>query len=287
MHLGNARTALLAWLDVRSRGGHMVLRIEDLDRVRCTPQLADGVRRDLAWLGLDWDEETARQSTRDGAYARTVERLAAQGRVFSCFCTRRQLALASAPHDASEAGRPCAGGCRRLASGAEPPDRPAALRVVLPDEQVEVEDRLQSLQSENPGRTVHDMVIRRSDGLYAYQLAVVVDDAADGVTDVLRGADLLSSTARQVALQRLLGLTTPRYAHVPLVLGADGRRLAKRHGAPSVAALRESGRQPEAVIGSLAAALGLSPSGEGVTPGQLVETFSLEAVANPDSITPS
>ena len=224
MHLGNARTALLAWMDARSRGGRMLLRVEDLDRVRCKPQFAEGVRRDLAWLGLDWDEETAPQSARDDAYAEAVDRLAEQGAVFACSCTRRELALASAPHDPAEAGRRCVAGCR-----SDPrPGRRAAIRVELPDAQVTVDDRLTGRLAENPGRAVGDMVVRRSDGLYAYQLAVVVDDAADGVTDIVRGADLRSSTPRQVALQGLLGLPTPRYAHVPLMLGADGAWVGTR-----------------------------------------------------------
>ena len=275
MHLGNARTALLAWMDARSRGGRMLLRVEDLDRVRCKPQFAEGVRRDLAWLGLDWDEETAPQSARDDAYAEAVDRLAERGAVFACSCTRRELALASAPHDPAEAGRRCVAGCR----GEPQPGRPAALRVELPDADVTVDDRLTGRLAENPGRAVGDMVIRRSDGLYAYQLAVVVDDAADGVTDVVRGADLRSSTPRQVALQGLLGLPTPRYAHVPLMLGADGARLAKRHGAPSVADLRAAGRSPEAVVGSLLAGLGLLPEGEHATPAQLLDGFRLESIA--------
>ena len=195
--------------------------------------------------------------------------------MFVCSCTRRELALASAPHDPAEAGRRCVAGCR---SDPRPGHR-AAIRAELPDAQVTVDDRLTGRLAENPGRAVGDMVVRRSDGLYAYQLAVVVDDAADGVTDIVRGADLRSSTPRQVALQGLLGLPTPRYAHVPLMLGADGARLAKRHGAPSVADLRAAGRSPEAVVGSLLAGLGLLPEGEHATPAQLLDGFRLESIA--------
>jgi glutamyl-tRNA synthetase len=276
MHLGNARTALLAWLDARSRRGRVVLRIEDLDRVRCTPAFADLVREDLRWLGLVWDEETSPQSTRDGAYAAAVAHLAGEGLVFRCFCSRRELALASAPHNAADAGRRCAGRCRALPE-AEIEARVAAgrqfsLRVALPDTTVQVTDRLHGVIRENVARTVGDMVVRRADGLYAYQLAVVVDDAADGVTDVVRGDDLLASTARQVLLGRLLGLPTPTYAHVPLVVGPDGERLAKRHGAPSVAELRDRGMVPEELVGLLA---GTAPA----PAASLLGGFDLERIS--------
>jgi glutamyl-tRNA synthetase len=278
MHLGNARTALLAWLDVRSRGGRMLLRIEDLDRDRCRPAHADGVRADLAWLGLDWDAETAPQSTRDAAYAAAVEALQDRGAVYECFCSRRELAVASAPH-ADQAERRYPGTCRALT--AEERDahraagRRAALRARMPDAPVEVVDRLHGSVVERVAATVGDVTVRRSDGLYAYQLAVVVDDAADGVTDVLRGDDLLSSTPRQAALQALLGLPRPAYAHVPLVVGSDGTRLAKRHGAVSLAELRDAGVAPARVVGSLAASAGLAPHGAAAMPYDLVPGFAI------------
>jgi glutamyl-tRNA synthetase len=287
MHLGNARTALLAWLDARARGGRVVLRVEDLDTTRCTPALAALVRADLAWLGLDWDEETPPQSSREAAYAAAVQELAAGGSLFECFCTRRELMLASAPHDAADAGRRCAGGCRHLgrrdAAARVADGRRPALRVALPDAEVTFADRLHGAVTENPGRTVGDMVVRRSDGLHAYQLAVVIDDAQDGVTDVVRGDDLLSSTARQIALQRLLGLPTPAYAHVPLLLGCDGERLAKRHGSPSVADLRSAGRDPGEVVGMLASSLGLAADGERVAAADLAAGFRLDEIARAPS----
>jgi glutamyl-tRNA synthetase len=281
MHLGNARTALLAWLDARSRGGRMLLRIEDLDTLRCTPALADGVRRDLEWLGLDWDAETSPQSTRGPAYDQALARLGDQGLLYQCFCSRRELAVVSAPH--GEAGeRRYPGTCRTLDSAAREELRASgrrpSLRVRMPDVPVRAVDRLHGPVVQNVAEEVGDIVVRRSDGLYAYQLAVVVDDAADGVTDVVRGDDLLGSTPRQVALQGVLGLPTPAYAHVPLVLGADGARLAKRHGAPAVAELRESGVSAQRVVGWLAASAGIDADPEPARPHDLLAGFRLEDV---------
>jgi len=279
MHLGNARTALLAWLDVRARGGRMLLRVEDLDRERCRPRWIDLMREDLEWLGLDWDEETQPQSRRDPAYDAALDRLRALGLVYPCVCSRRELAVASAPHGPADAPYP--GTCRplpdgelsrRIAEGRRP-----ALRIALPDRALTITDRICGLVSQQLAADVGDIIVRRSDGLYAYQLAVVVDDAADGVSTVVRGDDLLSSTPRQVALQQLLGLPTPAYAHVPLVLGPDGERLAKRHGAVSLLELRQRGVTPERLVGFLA---GLSGIGDGdpARPAELVDGFRLERV---------
>jgi glutamyl-tRNA synthetase len=279
MHLGNARTALLAWLDVRARGGTMVLRVEDLDRDRCRPPWVDLMRRDLEWMGLDWDEETPAQSLRDPAYEAALDRLRADGLVYPCFCSRRELAVASAPHGPADAPYP--GTCRgltdaeraeRIAEGRRP-----ALRVALPDRTIALEDRLCGGVSQRLAADVGDIIVRRSDGLFAYQLAVVVDDAADGISEVVRGDDLLGSTPRQVALQHMLGLPTPAYAHVPLVLGPDGERLAKRHGPVSLRELRERGVTPERLVGRLAALSGIG-GGEPVRPGDLVAEFRLENV---------
>jgi glutamyl-tRNA synthetase len=279
MHLGNARTSLLAWLDARSRGGAMLLRIEDLDRDRCRPQHAEAIRDDLLWLGLGWDEEMLPQSQRDGDYEAAVDRLAEQGSVYECFCTRRELAIASAPHGTS--GEPPAypGTCRALterdrerlrAQGRRP-----SLRVRMPERPVVVRDRVHGERARSVGG---DVVVRRSDGLHAYQLAVVVDDAADGVTDVCRGDDLLGSTARQVALAGLLGLAVPEYAHVPLVLGEDGSRLAKRHGAVSLRQLRDARADPAALVGALAASSGIG-DGSPARPSDLLDGFDIERVS--------
>jgi len=256
----------------------MLLRIEDLDRDRCRLEYAQAIRDDLAWLGLDWDAETRPQSLRDPDYAPALERLSQQGLVYECFCTRRELAaVASAPHGSDD---PPAypGTCRELtvaqrerlqAEGKRP-----ALRVRMPEGALEVRDRLHGSGARPVGG---DVIVRRSDGLFAYQLAVVVDDAADGVTDVVRGDDLLGSTARQVALQQLLGLPQPVYAHVPLMLGEDGERLAKRHGAVAVADLRASGASAREIVGALAGSAGIG-DGRAVAAAELIEGFELTRV---------
>ncbi len=273
MHLGNARTALLAWLDARSRDGSMLLRIEDLDRDRCRPEHAELVRTDLRWLGLDWDAETPPQSTRDQAYAAAVAELAPRDLVYECFCTRRELGAQSAPHG-PDGERRYPGTCAHLTDhereSRRAEGRSPALRVRMPQERVEVTDRAYGDLSQDVAAEVGDVLVRRSDGLYAYQLAVVVDDAADGVTAVVRGADLLWSTPRQVALGALLGLPPVEYLHVPLVLGADGERLAKRHGAIAIAELRAAGESPEQILGRLAHSAGIVPTSEPVTAAELL-----------------
>jgi glutamyl-tRNA synthetase len=279
MHLGNARTALLAWLDVRARGGRMLLRLEDLDRDRCRPEWIDLMRYDLEWLELDWDEETPAQSLRDPAYVAALDVLREKGMVYPCFCSRRELAVASAPHGPADAPYP--GTCRTLTESERAErigeGRRPALRVALPDRTLSVADRLCGVASQRLAADVGDIIVRRSDGLFAYQLAVVVDDAADGVSDVVRGDDLLASTPRQVALQQMLGLPTPAYAHVPLVLGCDGRRLAKRHGPVSLHDLREAGVTARRLVGRLAALSGIG-DGEPARPADMVAGFRLEDV---------
>lgn len=255
MHLGNARTALLAWLHSRALGGQHLLRFEDLDTGRVRPWAADMTRRDLEWLGLDWDAEYV-QSRRLDVYAGALARLTAMGATYACTCTRREVAQAiresaGAPHGAE----PVYPGTCRVRPPT--PGRPAALRWRVPDVAVCAHDALtgdtlcQHLPTE-----VGDLVLRRSDGAYAYHLAVVVDDAAVGVTDVLRGADLWPATPRQVALQGALGFPTPRYLHVPLMTDFRGERLAKRGGAPPVQVLREGGEDAGRVLATLARSLG-------------------------------
>jgi glutamyl-tRNA synthetase len=278
MHLGNARTALLAWLDARSRSGRVVLRIEDLDRDRCRPAFADAIRADLQWLGLDWDEETAPQSTRDDAYGAAVAALDAAGLLYECFCTRRELAIASAPHGPSDEPPAYPGTCRELSDARRAElrarGRRPALRVRIPERLPAVRDRI---HGDLPRVAGGDIVVRRADGLYAYQLAVVVDDAADAVTDVVRGDDLLSSTGRQVALAQMLGLPAPAYAHVPLVVDDDGVRLAKRHASLTLDSLRDAGAAPAALVGAIAASAGVG-DGHRRQPADLVDGFDITAI---------
>lgn len=279
IHLGNARSALLGWLQARASGGQFLLRIEDLDRARCKPQFLDALYRDLEWLGLDWDETPLVQSQRDDVYREALEKLEGTGRVYPCFCTRAEIArAASAPHGLSEEGPRYPGTCAAL-----PPEtlagrartRVPALRFRSAPGEWCFEDGLHGRTCQDVATLVGDFVVRRNDGVASYQLAVVVDDAASRITDVLRGDDLLTSTSRQLQIYEALGVTPPRFWHVPLVLGEDGKRLAKREGAFAVAELRERGISVERVLGLLAAWSGLG-DGTPVTLRELVRRFRPE-----------
>ena len=279
MHLGNAFSALLAWLSVRSRGGRMLLRIEDLDPERCRPAYAETLKTDLGWLGLDWDEEQPRQSTRTGAYRAQFETLDALGLVYPCYCSRAELHAASAPH-AADGNVIYAGTCRHLAAAERAAKtRAPAWRVAVPDETIAVMDGLQGLYTENLARDCGDFIVRRSDGVYAYQLAVVTDDAAGGVTEVVRGRDLLSSAPRQLWLQRTLGLPAPVYYHVPLLVAPDGRRLSKREKDLDLGALRQR-LSPQELLGQLAYLAGLQPEPAPATAAELASRFSWDLVAS-------
>ena len=275
MHLGNARTALLAWLQARAADGRIALRIEDLDRDRCRPEWEGPLRDDLAWLGLDWDCEQQRQSERGAVYDEALQRLVAAGVVYECFCTRAEVRAASAPHG-PEPVYP--GTCRDLSATEREQRRAAgrraALRLRVEPEVVAFDDLVHG-HCERDVAEGGDFVVRRADGLHAYQLAVVVDDGAISVTHVLRGDDLLSSTPRQLLLQRLLGLPAPVYAHVPLMRAPTGERLAKRHGDETLQSLRAAGRTAEQVVGELAASVGLAAPGEEVAASALIPRFTL------------
>lgn len=292
IHLGNARTALAAWLSVRSRGGTFVWRVEDLDPPRVVPGVAAAQMEDLAWLGLDWDEgpdmggpfAPYTQSERSAFYEEALGRLAAAGRLFPCRLSRKDLqAMASAPHGAEEAPYPAS---LRPASlepdwfarlgGAVQPD--AAIRFRVDDRPVSFVDRIYGPLTERVDEAVGDFVLKRRDGLYAYQLAVVVDDLLMGIDDVVRGADLLASTARQIQLIGALGGSPPAYAHVPLVVNAEGEKLSKRDQGLTLRALRAAGKPPEAVVGDLAFSLGLLDRPEPCRPGDLVSRFSWDRV---------
>ncbi len=285
IHLGNAATALFAWLSVRAAGGALVLRVEDLDRPRVRPGATERILADLAWLGLDWDEGPDRggprgpyeQSRRGAAYEAAFERLRGAGRVYPCFCSRRDVAVsASAPQEPGDELR-YPGTCRDLApEEAErrlEAGRPFAFRFrVGEDDDPAFDDRvLGRTRLGTPG----DFVVRRADGTPAYQLAVVVDDAAMGITEVVRGGDLLASTPRQILLYRTLGLAPPAFGHVPLVLGPDGARLSKRHAGSSIAEMRNAGLSPERVVGWIARVTGIRGDDRPIAARDLVDGFSL------------
>jgi glutamyl-tRNA synthetase len=287
LHLGNARTALLAWLAARAGGGGFVMRVEDLDGPRVRPGLEGRILDELAWLGLDWDEGPDvggafgpyRQSERAGMYRAALERLRAGGAVYPCFCSRAEIAAASqAPHGPGDEGPRYPGTCRALRPeevAARAARRAPAWRLRVPPGPVAFEDGVHGPCAFDVAAEVGDFVVARADGIAAYQLAVVVDDAAMAIEEVVRGDDLLPSTARQLLLYRALGLAAPRFAHVPLVVGEDGARLAKRHRALSVGELREAGADPAVVVGALAALSGLAPPGAALRPRALVGGFSL------------
>lgn len=269
LHVGNARTFLLTWLHVRAAGGSLVLRIDDLDTPRVRQEAIAGLLDDLAWLGLAWDEPAAvvRQSTRAAAYAAAAQRLLAAGLAYPCTCTRKEVEeAASAPHGSEGPRYPgtCRGRWESCAQAEAATGKPACLRLRVPEGVERFDDLLYGPQACEVSADTGDFVVHRNNGVAAYQLATVVDDAASGVDLVLRGCDLLPSTARQRLLQRALGLPQPATLHLPLVVGEDGRRLAKRHGDTALATLRAQGWTREELLGRLAWTAGLAAHGERV-----------------------
>lgn len=271
MHLGVARTSLAAWLDARKNNGCILLRIEDIDTPRIVPGAAEGLMRDLEWLGLDWDGTPVFQSDRDALYEAAIETLRARDRIYLCTCSRKEIALAaSAPHGPSDEGPRYPGTCR---DRGPLPGRPAALRLKTePADVVAHQDLLFGACDQDVHRVAGDFVVRRADRVWAYQLAVSADDLDQGVTRIVRGADLLTSTARQILIRSLLDPNASRIEtlHVPLILGPDGKRLAKREGAAGIASRREAGEAPERVVGLLAASLGLVPKGTQIRARELI-----------------
>lgn len=283
LHLGNIACALLAYLSVRSEGGRFLLRIEDLDVPRCPRALSMQIIDDLRFLGFDWDEPPLFQSERTAVYEAALARLEAMDAVYPCFCTRAQLHAAAAPN-AGDTQFVYDGACARLTPAerlARAKTRRPAIRLRVPDEMLSFEDGLCGPFCENLARDCGDFVIRRSDGLFGYQLAVVLDDAASGVTQVVRGRDILSSTPRQIYLQRLLGLPTPQYLHIPLLQDAQGRRLAKRDRDLDLSALART-MTPQQILGMLAFSLGLLPENRPATLNELVAGFSWRLVRRED-----
>jgi glutamyl-tRNA synthetase len=273
LHLGNLRTALLAWLFARADGSSFLLRIEDLDTGRVRPGFAEQQLADLRAVGVDWDPPVVTQSERLERYADAIGRLDASGLLYPCFCTRREIRdAASAPHGPLPDGA-YPGTCRELSAAEraerEAAGRPPALRLRADSAVAGFTDRLLGRWES----VVDDLVVRRNDGAPAYNLAVVVDDAAQGVEEVVRGADLVDGTPRQIHLARTLGLPQVRYAHVPLVLGPDGARLAKRHGAVTLADRLVAGESAAQVRGELMASVGLAEPGEEPDMAALVDRF--------------
>jgi glutamyl-tRNA synthetase len=267
LHLGGAWTAMASWVVARRAGGASLLRIEDIDTPRVVAGARARIEEDLLWLGLDWDEEPVLQSLRTEAYDQALATLAAQGLVYTCDCSRAEIQrAASAPHEGEETVYP--GFCRER-DPRRPMRRPPALRIRVPDAVVAYEDGGLGRVAQNLARDAGDFVLRRGDGVYAYQLAVVVDDLAAGITDVVRGADLVGSTPRQVWLAQVLGAAPPAYTHVPLVVAPDGSRLEKRTQGATVRALRDAGVAAETIVGALAHGLGLAQNARASSVGEV------------------
>jgi glutamyl-tRNA synthetase len=291
LHLGNLRTALLAWLLARSQGARFLLRIEDLDRQRCSEQAATRQLADLRALGLDWDEPDEalmRQSERGDAYELALDRLRERGLLYECYCSRSEIReAASAPHEDGLPEGHYPGTCRDLSeaerAARRASGRPAALRVRAEGAEIEFVDRVYGRQR----GLVDDFVVRRNDGTHGYNLAVVVDDAAQGIGEVVRGRDLLDSTPRQIWLGRHLGLGSgPTWVHLPLVLGPDGRRLAKRHGAVTLAGRRALGEGPAETRALLAGSVGLCAPDERPGLDELVGRLDLATLPREDAPLP-
>ena len=296
MHLGNVLCALLAWLSVRSRDGKYILRIEDLDPDRCPRHYADLIEDDLRWLGLDWDEGGSMggpdgsyyQSERTTIYQHYFDILEQKGLIYPCFCSRAALHAASAPH-LSDGRVIYAGTCRDMTADeitAAMKKRKPAARLRVPDRTIEYVDGVQGVYAEHLPTECGDYIIRRSDGVFGYQLAVVVDDALEGVNEVVRGCDLISSAPRQIWLHEVLGFEPPAFYHMPLLCASDGRRLSKRDEDLDLGLLREK-FTPEQIVGALAHAAGLIDRPEPVTARELAADFRWERVPRGDLFLPA
>ncbi|MFC4597431.1 tRNA glutamyl-Q(34) synthetase GluQRS [Cohnella hongkongensis] len=284
LHIGNALAALAAWLQMRQAGGEIVLRMEDIDKARSRPAFAEQILDDLRWLGLDWDEGPREggphapyvQSQRESHYEEALERLRQADRLYPCYCSRSDLAsLASAPHGLASEGAAYPGLCRSLTAeerAAKAAVKSSSLRFQMPAGRIVFRDGWRGSCSFD-GEALGDFIVKRADGMFSYQLAVTVDDAAMGITDVLRGGDLLDSTPRQLALYEALGLPAPDFVHIPLLADEAGSRLSKRDKSLTLAALKESGAAPERVLGLLAALAGWLDRPEAVAASELIPLF--------------
>lgn len=283
LHLGNARTFLACWAMARQRGWKIILRIEDLDGPRIKPGAAEQSGDDLAWLGIDWDEGPALQSANGPAHRAALDRLIASGHVYPCACTRKEIeAAASAPHADDGAAvypRTCSGRFESIAAAVAATGRQPALRFAMPDMRFEFRDDFAGVRSFDLQKDLGDFIVAKPDGTAAYQLAVVVDDARSNVTHVIRGDDLIDSVPRQVLLYQALRMEDkiPAYTHLPLVVGPDGRRLAKRHGDTRLSTLRAAGVSADRMRSALARSLGMTVANE-ISAKDFVNNFDLARV---------
>ena len=280
MHLGNVFSALMAWASVRSQNGSLILRIEDLDIRAHNPQYTSLLLDDLQWLGLTWDKGPYYQSKRTELYQEALSDLRQQGLLYPCFCSRADLHAAQAPH-ASDGTYVYARTCRNLSQSEREElsvHKIPATRMQVPNKIYTFEDRVYGSTSQNLAESCGDFIVQRADGVFAYQLAVVVDDADMGITEVVRGSDLLSSTPRQLYLQDVLGLSHLTYAHLPLLVAPDGRRLSKRNHDLDLGVLRSQGKTPEEILGFLAYCVGLTEENEPLSAVQIANRFSWETL---------
>ena len=297
LHLGNVFCSLLAWLYAKSSGGKIILRVEDLDPQRSSRQKADQLARDLEWLGLIWDEgayvssnsEAFFQSQRSEIYAHFFDQLKEQELIYPCFCSRAELHAAEAPH-LSDGRVLYAGTCRNLTAAerqAKAQKRAPAYRLRVEDAPISFCDGHYGEQSYNLAEESGDFIVRRSDGVFAYQLAVTIDDALMGITQVVRGCDLLSSTPMQLYIYGLLGFSPPAFCHIPLLVDASGRRLSKRDGDLEIASLRKAYGSPEPIIGLLAYLAGQIEKPEPLNVNDLLPIFNPESIPTKNIVVPS
>ena len=280
MHLGNVFSALMAWASVRSQNGSLILRVEDLDIRAHNLQYTSLLLDDLQWLGLTWDKGPYYQSRRTELYQEALLDLRQQGLLYPCFCSRADLHAAQAPH-ASDGTYVYAGTCRNLSQSERKElssHKIPATRIHVPNKIYAFEDKVYGSTSQNLAESCGDFIVQRADGVFAYQLAVVVDDADMGITEVVRGSDLLSSTPRQLYLQDVLGLSHLTYAHLPLLVAPDGRRLSKRNHDLDLGILRSQGKTPEEILGFLAYCVGLTEENEPLSAVQIANRFSWETL---------
>ena len=290
MHLGNVFCALLSWLSAKSQGGEWLLRIEDLDPQRSRRDYALQLQEDLLWLGLPWDGEVVWQSERSDIYEHYLQQLKDAGLTYPCFCTRADIMATQAPHETD--GRVVyAGTCRGKYKNSSPKGEvgrglpPAVIRLIVPDEVISFQDGHYGEQHVNLAKHCGDYILRRKDGAWAYQLAVVVDDALMGVTEVVRGRDLLLSTPQQLHLYRTFSFPEPHFFHHPLLINETGQRLCKRDKSLDLGFLREKHVRPEEIIGRLAYLAGLLPAPTPANPQDLLPLFSWQKVPHQDIVT--